>query len=68
MTEKKPDGTGGKAIPLDIGTRTDGNLTVVGQTSTTRGVSPVVRSVAKGEGDRVTHYATCPGAKAFRRG
>jgi hypothetical protein len=48
----------GKRVPLDPGTAENGNL---------RLDDDGVVHHAPGEGDRVTHFATCPNAKAHRR-
>lgn len=52
----------GKAIPLDVGVVENGNLRLDGI-----GPRRVARYVAAGEGDRVTHFATCPNADEFRK-
>lgn len=55
---------GGKRMPLDVEPRDDGNLLIVSN----HGSTPVVRYVTAGDGNRVSHFATCPGANEFRRG
>lgn len=58
----------GKSIPLDVGTRADGNIRVVSRVATERGMAPLIRYVGRGEGDRVSHFATCPNATEHRKG
>lgn len=53
----------GKSIPLDVDDRSDGNLRVVDRA----GRRPIVKYVRAGEGDRVTHYASCPDAHSHRK-
>lgn len=54
-----------KRIPLDIGVVTSGgNVRLTGEWD---GPFQVVEVVAAGEGDRVSHFATCPNAKEHRR-
>lgn len=55
----------GKNIPLDIGVVTSGGN--VRHTGEWAGPFMVVEVVAVGEGDRVSHFATCPNAKEHRR-
>lgn len=57
-----------KRIPLDVGTRADGNLKVVSRRASEYGMTPIVRTVLPGQGDRVSHFATCPNANEFRSG
>lgn len=53
---------GGKPMPLDVGERSDdGNLVVVD-----RGRN-VVRYVKAGQGNRVSHFATCENADQHRK-
>jgi hypothetical protein len=49
----------GRRIPLDPGTRADGNIQV-----DTWGTAWVVGAY---QGDRTSHFATCPDAKQHRR-
>ena len=53
----------GSLIPLDVGTTERGNIVVsrdlLGDKTAT--------VVAPGQGDRVSHFATCPNAKEHRR-
>lgn len=56
-----------KSIPLDVGTRADGNLRVESRVATERGMTPLVRYVKRGEGDRVSHFATCPDRDEHRK-
>lgn len=51
--------TGGKSIPLDVLPREDGNIKVEAGTA---------YYMPAGEGDRVTHFATCPQAASHRKG
>lgn len=55
----------GKRIPLDVGTRDDGNLRVMA--SLFPGEATTVQYVPPGDGDRVSHFATCPNAEEHRR-
>lgn len=61
---------GGKAIPLDLEERPDGNLRVV---EVTRRGAPIVAYLSKealghpAAGRRVTHFATCPNAASHRK-
>ena len=48
----------GARIPLDVGIRSDGNIVVD---------DGVARVVPAGEGDRVSHFATCRDAAKYRR-
>jgi hypothetical protein len=58
----------GKPIPLDVGRhRAQPNLVISGSRATQHGMTPVVSVVKPGEGERVSHWATCPEAEAFRR-
>ena len=54
----------GKAIPLDPGEPDNANLRVEGETE---GGTLIVGYVTPGQGTRVTHFATCPNARAHRR-
>jgi len=57
-----------KRMPLDVGERDDGNLIVVSRRASEYGMTPVVRYVKAGEGNRVSHFATCPERTTHRRG
>lgn len=56
-----------KRMPLDMDERPDGNLVVVSQRASEYGMTPVVRYVPKGKGNRVSHFATCPNSLAHRK-
>ncbi len=56
-----------KPIPLDVDRVEDGNLIVESQVATPRGMAPLVKHVAAGTGDRVSHWSTCVEAESFRR-
>lgn len=60
-----------KPIPLDAVAVDNGNIVFVEQRQRDYEVTPVVRYLRKGEapvGHRfVTHFATCPNARAHRR-
>lgn len=53
----------GAHIPLDPGTRTDGNVLI---TPDLFG-DPVAVVVGPGRGDRVSHFASCPDADQHRK-
>ena len=55
-----------KRIPLDVGTRAGGNLRVVSGRASEFGMTPIVEYVPAGEGDRVSHFATCENAAQHR--
>lgn len=57
-----------KRMPLDADPREDGNLVVVSRRASEYGMTPVVRYVKAGEGNRVSHFATCPDSGRHRRG
>jgi len=57
----------GRRMPIDVETRADGNLIVTGEAIDRGRMVPTVRYVEAGEGDRVSHFATCPNAKEHRR-
>lgn len=64
QTEKR-----GSRIPLDfdeVERGGDGNLVVVTHVATEYGMTPVVRNVKTGEGNRTTHFVTCPNASDHR--
>lgn len=52
-----------KRIPLDVAPVVGGNMQVVRRLGSR--IDVIV--VGPGEGDRVTHFATCPAADEFRR-
>lgn len=68
---------GGKRIPLDFDPVPEGNIEVVGRTNDGTMSQALVRVLKKGELDTlpgmpqplryVSHFATCPYAKNFRR-
>jgi hypothetical protein len=49
----------GQRIPLDVATHPDANIIVDDH--------GIARIVAKGEGTRISHFATCVDAKRFRK-
>jgi hypothetical protein len=49
---------GGKAMPLNVDRADNGNIVVI------NGVAHVVHP---GEGDRISHFATCEAASRFRK-
>lgn len=53
-----------RRIPLDPGTVRRGNVAIVGTFSNG---THAVDVVPPGEGDRVSHFATCPDANKHRR-
>lgn len=59
----------GKRVPIDPAPRDDGNITFA--VLTEPGGEPVSGDIinvgAKGPGKYVSHFVTCPVAKAFRR-
>lgn len=57
-----------KRMPLDVPARDGGNLVVVSRRASEYGMTPIVRYVKAGEGDRVSHFATCPNASQHRSG
>lgn len=59
---------GGKKMPLDFDPKPGGNVVVIGHQAGDYGMTPVARYVKNGEGDRTSHFATCPDAKEHRRG
>jgi hypothetical protein len=54
----------GKPMPVDVDEVDDGNLVFVAMQEDG---TPIARYVANGEGLRVSHFATCPDAKAHRK-
>jgi hypothetical protein len=52
----------GKAVPLDVGTSTNGNLVVIG--GKVRHYKPEDAKLARDR--RVSHFSTCPDAKDWR--
>lgn len=62
----------GRGNPIDPDPVEDGNVVIVGQTTTKSGPAPLVRYLRKGEevvGHRYkSHFATCPEADQFRGG
>lgn len=53
-----------KRIPIDPDKRSDGNLLIAGRLSTGE---LVVATMKKGDGDYVSHFATCPNAQQHRK-
>lgn len=53
----------GKPVILDLDERDDGNIVVVENLLGER----QAEYVAKGQGNRVSHFATCPNAQDWRR-
>lgn len=58
---------GNKKMPLDADPVDGGNLVVISHVAGEFGMVPVVRYVKKGEGRRVSHFATCPNRDEHRR-
>lgn len=57
----------GKSMPLDADPVKGGNIVVESRVATDHGMAPLAKYVTAGEGDRVSHFATCPEAKEHRR-
>lgn len=54
----------GRMNPLDVDVRPDGNIVIVQPRGTHQAVA---RYVPKGQGNRVSHFVTCPNATSWRR-
>jgi hypothetical protein len=57
----------GKRMPVDIAPVDNGNLRVIGQAGDAGNIVPVVSYVEVGDGDRISHFATCPQSDGWRR-
>lgn len=57
----------GKKMPLDAHEVAGGNVVVITRVAGDYGMTPVVRYVKNGEGNRVSHFATCENAAEHRR-
>lgn len=55
--------TNARPMPLDAEPRDDGNIVVIDDLFGHK----LARYVPAGEGDRVSHFATCPDAASHRR-
>jgi hypothetical protein len=56
----------GKRMPVDIAPVDNGNLRVIGQAGDAGNIVPVVSYVEVGDGDRISHFATCPQSDGWR--